>query len=73
MPFVPPIVGDSNETTPHSLISQSHCEPFGSFGTGKQSIGSTKVALVLGNERSGSAGIDANHSKTTTASKLLPT
>jgi hypothetical protein len=40
-----------------SLISQTHCDPFGNFGTGKQSIGSTKAALVLGSERSGSAGI----------------
>jgi hypothetical protein len=34
---------------------------FGSFGTGMQSIGSTKAAFVIGNERSGSAGIGGEY------------
>jgi len=41
---------------PHKL-SQTHAGPSGSFDTGKQSIGSMKVALALGNEINESAGI----------------
>ena len=40
----------------------------------KQSIGSTKAALILGNERSGLADIGANHSGTDrlcTSSRML--
>jgi len=32
--------------------SQTHCQPSGSFGTGKQSIGSTKAAFLCGRDRS---------------------
>jgi hypothetical protein len=36
---------------PHK-ISQSHCEPSGSLGTDKHSIGSTNEAFLAGSERS---------------------
>jgi hypothetical protein len=48
---------------PSSLISHNHCGPSGNFATGRQSIGSTKAAFVLSNERSGSAGMGANHNR----------